>query len=604
MSKTMLYAILFTALFGLSECDADVQEDTQDLNVSIIHVNDIHSHIVDETITLAFDGIGSVTGDIGGYGRVVSYIRELQQEETPTLSLNAGDTFQGTLYYSLFKGEADIAMLNQIQWDALELGNHEFDDGDSHLADYLSKLSLGKNKILAANIVAPTGNPLYGKWSPYTIKTYSNGAKIGIIGIDIVGKTKNSSNPSAQIQFLDEVSTAQKYINELKSKGINKIVLLTHVGLDNDKLFAPQLSGVDIIIGGDSHSLMGDFSTVGLSSNDSAYPYETVDKEGHKVCIAHAWQYNYAVGNLHVSFDKKGHVTSCKGAAALMLGDTFKHTAGSKSEVNASVKAAIMNVINTSSNLKVVTEDTATVTKMKTYSDQVETQKAVVIGTASVDLLHNRVPGQTYNGVNLPLGSDIAPIVAKGFYELSNRADACIQNGGGVRVSVPAGNITYGLAYTLLPFSNTLFEIDMYGSEIKSVLEDAVDEALFGGTDGTISTGSFPYAYGLRYDVNSSAAKGSRIANLEIKNRTTGTWSLIDSATMYVIVTNSYTAGGKDEYHTFKTVQDARGPGVDTYLDYALSFVKYVENLAAQGKSVDKLPADEHPIKSYIAPGG
>jgi len=559
----------------------------QALNVSIIHVDDQHSHLESESTTLSF-GDYDVSVEIGGYPRVVTKIKELQASKTNTLTLNAGDTFQGTLYYSLFKGEADAAMFNLVSWDALALGNHEFDDGDAHLASYLDMLNLSSEDILAANIVPPSGNILYGKFSPYTIKEF-NGEKVGIIGIDISQKTKESSSPSDEIVFLGEVATAQQYIDELEAQGVNKIVLLTHVGLNNDKNYASLLSGVDVIIGGDSHSLMGDFSAVGLLSEDTNYPAKTTDKDGNPVCIAHAWQYNYIVGNLDVEFDASGVVTSCEGTPTLLLGE-------SSDELNATVQTVVDDIIANNANLEIVAKDSAAASKLSQYSSDVEVEKATVIGAASEFLGHNRIPGDMKDGKsNLPLGSDIAPIVAKAFYDLSYRADACIQNAGGVRIAIEEGNITMNTAYTLLPFANTLFEIEMKGSEIKQVLEDALTNYLDNGG----STGSFPYAYGLKYDVNTEAAANSRISNLEIKDRETGTWSTIENDTMYVIVTNDYIAGGKDGYLTFGTVQEERGEGVDTYLDYALSFVRYVEDKTANGESVVKLPAIDHPIKSY-----
>jgi len=212
------------------------------------------------------------------------------------------------------------------------------------------------------------------------------------------------------------------------------------------------------------------------------------------------------------------------------------------------------------------------------------------------DIGHSRIPGDGYDKISvLPLGSDIAPVVAKSFYDLSNRADACIQNAGGVRTPISEGNITMGIAYELLPFANTLFEIEMYGSEIKQVLEDAMTNYL----DNSGSTGSFPYAYGLKYDVDASAAKNSRISNLEIKDRKSGVWSTIDDSQMYVIVTNNYISAGRDGYTTFQTVQDERGEGVDTYFDYAMSFVRYVQAKAENNESVTKLPSEDHCIKSY-----
>lgn len=572
--------------------------------LAIGHINDTHSHLESETMDLMFNNVETRT-EVGGFSRVVTKLNEIKDNNDNVLILNAGDTFQGTLYYSLFKGQADSAMLNMLDWDALALGNHEFDDGDQHLADYLDSLTLDSSKVLAANITAPSGNPLENKWSNYTIKTFSNGEKVGIIGIDISGKTKNSSNPSDEIVFADELTTAQANIDELKSQGINKIVLLTHVGLDNDKSYASQLDGVDVIIGGDSHSLMGDFSSVGLTSHDNAYPFETRDLQGKKVCIAQAWQYSYIVGDLNIVFDENGDVKYCNGRPTLLVGETFlqKNGNGDRVAVSDEVKSKIELEIARNANLEIVTKDSATAEKLATFSEDVETQKATVIGTASQTLGHNRIPGDKKDGVNdLALGSDIAPIVAKSFYAAYKPADAAIQNAGGVRIAVNQGDVTMDTAYTLLPFANTLFEIKMTGSEIKQVLEDALTNYIDNGG----STGSFPYAYALRYDINTLADANSRISNLEIKNRENGTWSTVDlnnTTTMYTIVTNSYIAGGKDGYTTFKTVQDARGEGLDTFLDYAMSFVRYVEAKTAANETVAKLPAEDHPIKSFYNGG-
>jgi 5'-nucleotidase len=219
-----------------------------------------------------------------------------------------------------------------------------------------------------------------------------------------------------------------------------------------------------------------------------------------------------------------------------------------------------------------------------------------VIGRADEALPHSRVPGHDYSGGALPLGSHIAPVVAKAFYERDDNADICIQNAGGVRIGIVQGQITYDTSYTLLPFSNTLYEIKMYGSEIKAVLEDAMENIAQGG-----STGSFPYSYPLKYDVDASRPFGSRVSNLEIKDRRTNVYSSLRDDTLYVVVTNNYTAKGRDGYTTFATVQAQRGEGTDTYLDYALSFVNYVKGLAANGEGLGPLPAEDHCIKSYIA---
>lgn len=545
---------------------------TNSFELSLFHVNDIHSHISSEALTYTING-ASKTVQTGGYARIITKLDELKSQKPNSLTLNAGDAFQGTLYYSLFKGEADATAMNLISWDAYTLGNHEFDDGDEGLKNFLDKLNKDIS-VISSNVVPSSTNILKDYWTPYVIKEV-NGKKVGIIGIDIASKTKNSSNPSAEISFLDEVETAQKYINELTSLGVNKIVLLTHQGYENDLLMAEKLKGVDVIIGGDSHTLMGDFSNIGLNSVSKNYPAKTKSNDNKNVCIAHAWEYAHILGNMDVIFDDKGDIIACDGKPLLLVNED-------------------LGVEN--KNVAVVSENSQALAKIKEFENQVETKKATQIGTSTAKLGHNRIPGDKRDGVSvLPLGSDIAPIVAKSFYDLSNLADACIQNAGGVRVAVESGKITLGDAYTLLPFANTLFEIKMTGSEIKQVLEDALNATY--ATGG--SSGSFPYSYGLKYDIDVSLGDNNRISNLEIKDRKTGVWGNIEPDKMYTIVTNSFTAGGKDGYVTFKTVQDQRGLGVDTYLDYAMSYVKYVENKTANGESVTKLPANDHPIKSY-----
>ena len=587
--STSFKTIFLSLLFVFTSLNAK----TDDFKLSIFHVNDIHSHITSEEISLKIKGVKTYV-QIGGYARLLSKYKELKKSKANSLILNAGDTFQGTLFYSLFKGKADAAALNLIPWDAYALGNHEFDDGDEALSEFLGLLN--KNiPILAANIKADKNNILYNKWKPYIIKTI-DGNKIGIIGIDIVEKTVNSSNPSDEIRFSDELKTAQEYINILQKKGVNKIILLTHIGLENDIRLAQELKGLDIIVGGDSHSLLGDYSNIGLKSSTNEYPLKIKSKNNTRVCIVQAWESAHLLGSFDVVFNELGEVIQCSGNAKILIGDTFKikDKNGKKVLVSKKKEAEIKKFIKNASNIQIIEEDKSALNMISTYENKVAKEKAKIIGKAQETLGHNRIPNDAYDKQNrLPLGSDIAPIIAKSFYDLSKLADASIQNAGGVRIALNKGEISMADAYAILPFSNTLFEIQMTGSEIKQVLEDAINNVITGG-----STGSFPYAYALRYDVNMK--NNNRISNLEIMNRKTKKWSLINKDKMYVIVTNSYTARGKDGYKTFKTVQDKRGQGVNTYLDYALSFVKYVQDKNRNAEGLLKLPKEEHPIKSFV----
>ena len=216
--------------------------------LNIVHINDHHSHLEQEAMELTLDG-KKVTVNVGGMPRIAQRISDIKKNNKNTLALHAGDALSGTLYYTLFQGKADAELMNMVKFDFFTLGNHEFDDGNNVLKNFIDALKI---PVLSANVVPDKGSVLEGKWKPYAIKKIG-GQNIGIIGLDVVGKTVESSSPGKDIKFLDEVETARKYANELKSKGVNKIILLSHAGLEKNIEIAEKVDGIDIIITGDTH---------------------------------------------------------------------------------------------------------------------------------------------------------------------------------------------------------------------------------------------------------------------------------------------------------------------------------------------------------------
>ncbi len=597
-SSLLALAIVFTGCHDNDTTSSPGENlaQTKAISFHILHMNDIHSHLESEKYSFHMNIDGKRTKvkmQLGGIARAATKIKELQEQyANNVLTINAGDLIQGTMYYTLFEGNATTDLFNEIDWDIFELGNHEFDNGDAHLAYLLDRFNPSVD-VLAANVVPDPGNILENRWSPYVIKEIG-GEKVGIIGIDIAQKTKVSSRPSDQIQFKDEAETAQRYIDELTKKGINKIVLVTHIGYDHDLDLVKKLKGVDVVIGGDSHTLMGDFSVLGLINDVKEYPKMTTDANGDPVCIAQAWQYSYVVGDIEVSFDRNGKLTACNGHETLLLGKPFEID---HKEANESAESQILSIINTHDNIELVEESPQVLDALQPYKEQLDARKNEVVGYAKTYLGHNRIPYDKKDGKSaLAHGSDIAPIVCASFMEEDPNADVCIQNAGGVRTPIEEGNITINTAYTLLPFKNTLYEIKMKGSEIKQVLEDALTNYIDNGG----STGSFPYAYALRYDINASKSKNHRVSNLEVMDKKNHTWSPIENDKFYTVITNSYIAAGRDGYVTFKKVQQEREKGVDTYLDYAMSFVDYVKKHTKEDGGIDKLPLSELPIKCYV----
>lgn len=584
-----LLLIILSSLYGIAGCTG--KNDPSRFTLKIVHVNDVHSNLTPSNIHLRLGGVETEC-EIGGMARVASKIKELKKNGHHHLVLHAGDAVQGTLYYTLFKGEADADVMNAMGFDAMTIGNHEFDDGDRWLAGFIARLDA---PVISANIDVTPGNVLEGRYAPYVIVKIE-GEAIGIVGLTIAGKTKNSSQPSDEVTFRDEVGAIQAVVEDLTSRGIGKIILLSHYGYPNVQSLVARVTGIDVIVDGDSHTLLGDFSAYGLESSGD-YPTVRQNRDGDDVCIVQAWEHGKILGDLDVTF-LDDVIESCSGTPHLILGERFTRENENRDEytLEGAELLAVQAAVDGDAKLDIVADDADVADIVSTYSSKVDKMADTVIGTASEPLRHNRVPNHEYNGVTLPLGSQIAPIVAKAFYDQDPHSDICIQNAGGVRISIDRGNITYDTAYTLLPFSNTLFEIEMYGSEIKQVLEDAIENIDQGG-----STGSFPYAYPLKYDVDATRAFGGRVGNLEIKSRITGSYSALQDNEMYVVVTNNYTAAGRDGYVTFADVQAKRGKGTDTYLDYAMSFANYVKDLTLNGEALKPLPKRDHCIKSYIS---
>lgn len=574
--------------------------------LSIAHVNDSHSQL--EGFSGAqFKIAGKPTQvNLGGSARAVTIFKSLEKSQGNLLKLHAGDAVTGTLYYTFYKGKADAEQLNNICFDAFVLGNHEFDDGDKVLAQFLNYLGTGncKTPVISANVDAAADTPIAGMYKPYIIKDMG-GVKVGIIGITIAGKTLNSSSPLPTTKIYDEITTAQKTINELIAQGVNKIIVMSHQGYDNDVKMAKAISGVDIIIGGDSHSLLGDFSALEVKS-EGAYPTLVKNKDGDIVCVAQAWEYFKVVGNLQVNFDKDGRVGKCSGSPLLVLGEEFKRENADKKWVKVSDddQAEILKALSAVPNVQVVKGDEKAVTELAVYTKQVDEQKKKIIGEVTAPLCLVREPGESTNrststvgcenANTLARGSTVAQSVAEAFLSASKRADFSLQNAGGVRIPIPTGQINMNTAFNLLPYDNVLVELDITGEEIKASLEDAVSNFIDKGQ----SNGSHPYAANLRWDLDMSKPFGSRFNNIEIKPRNAN-WQAIDLKRKYIMVTNDYIAGGKDGYLTLgKVTKDGRS--VNTYLLYTQSYVDYVEKIKKIGPPKD----NEFSHKSVVTKAG
>jgi 5'-nucleotidase len=593
--------LVAVAVAGLLAACGGSDDNAQPLELTILHINDHHSTLDSKNKTLKLSAGGAaaqdVTVDAAGFPRVATAIAELAAQSTHVIKLHGGDAQTGTLYFNRAgaDGEADAAMMNTVCFDAFTLGNHEFDKGDSGLKAFIDRLHAGscKTPVLSANVNFGANSAMHpsrapGLVSPSTV-VERGGQKIGIVGLTIAGKTKASSSPDADTTFEDEAVAAQREIDRLRAQGINKIIVMSHIGYDYDKQVIAKLTGVDVVVGGDSHTLLGPdtLSTTGVGTPGGAYPTRLADRDGKNVCLVQAWEYAQVVGELKVSFNAKGEVTSCNGTPHVLIGNDYRiGTATANTAPTDAQRSAIAASVAATGFLRVTTPQAAATEVLRPFKDKVAVFNTTQVAVAPAELCFRRVPGVVGSGGSSPActaegsvqqrGGDIQQLVAQAYLEVANAkyggADITLQSGGGVRTALQ-GTVTAAQAIAVLPFGNMLFRLDVTGQEVKGMLEDGL-QAVFGPGG---STGPYPYAGGMRFDVNAAAANGSRVSGIEVRDNATGNWMALDLAKTYKLFVLSFNATGGDGYTTLKNVPAARRLDIGV-LD-ADVFFSYIEGL-------------------------
>lgn len=618
MNKHILLLFLMAGCL-LSDCSTPQNSDPKAsagaphaLTLTLLHINDHHSHLDAEQVPMQLDtgaARGPVLVSLGGFPRVTAAMHALKKNDPNPITIHSGDAITGDLYYTITHGKADAALMNTVCFDSFTLGNHEFDNGDAGvktLIDFLHQDAGCTTPVLSANVRFGASSPLRDAPPreavlPYTVVT-REGEKIAIIGLTTAFKTKHSSRPNPDTEFLDEAQTAQQVIDQLQARGINKIILATHIGYGMDQVVAKKLHGVDVIVGGDSHTLLGPdaLTRYGLTPL-GPYPTRTTDSDGNPVCIVQAWQYADVVGELRVDFDDKGVVRQCTGTPWVLMGDQFAHA--DKSPLNARELAAVRADVAKSQVLRITPPDSAATAVLAPYKQQKEAMGTRVVATASENLCLRRVPGSSSklfcsslgdtcnrNPRVIKHGGDVQQLVAEALLQQGKTffgADLSLQNAGAVRMDLEQGPLTVEAIYKLLPFKNTLVELNAKGQEIKDALEDA----LAGVLGPNLGTGGYPYAAGLRWRIDVRQPKGKRFSHLEVRGAN-GHYRPLRLKKTYNVATISFLADGGDSYTTLKQITGPRR--IDLHMDTTEAFLHYIDSLPGADNILKPLPENDY----------
>ena len=462
--------LLSAAALGLTAGMASAE-----YSLTILHTNDFHARF--EPIS-KYDGPcgaeDNTAGEcFGGTARLVNAIKDARARSNNSILVDGGDQFQGTLFYSYYKGKMAAEFMNKLEYDGMTVGNHEFDDGPEVLAGFMSSVNF---PVLMSNADVSA--------EPLLADTLAKSAVIE--------------------KFSDPVAAVQGEVDKLTEMGVNKIIVLSHSGYGVDQTVAAGTTGVDVIVGGHTNTLLSN------TNERAAGAYPTMVGS---TAIVQAYAYGKYLGELNVTFDDDGNLTEAKGEPVL---------------IDASVA-----------------EDDATVARIAELAAPLEEIRNKVVAQTSEAIGGDR---EVCRVQECTMGNLIADAM------LARVADQgvviALQNSGGIRASIDAGEVTMGDVLTVLPFQNTLSTFEVTGATLLEALENGVSQV-------EETAGRFLQVAGMTYAFDVTAPVGSRVSDVMIGGQP------VEMDKVYGVVSNDYVRNGGDGFGMFKTAANAYDFGPD-----------------------------------------
>lgn len=486
--------------------------------LTILHTNDHHGHPV-AFFDYPADGQGGLPAQ-------ATFVQAVRATEENVLVLSAGDINTGRPESNFFNAEPDIIGMNYIGYDAMTMGNHEFDPSYEKMQE---QIALSEFPWLCANVLTSEGK-LIDNVKPYIIKDYGP-FKVAILGLLDAG-TAQTGNPAniAGLTFADEVMTARKYMKELESKA-DLVIALVHMGLyesedEGSKRLAAEVSGIDMIIDGHTH-------TKTLTPE-----YVTNLETGYEVPIVQARHWGLYMGRIDVTFTSEEVEEFLFGLIPINVQYREKLDDGS----------TVFHYED-----QEIPEDQGLLSLLTPYVEQVDAVLNEEIGVATAPFLNADTRKR-----ETAIGNIVADSMAWFCNEMNLEVDFAFQNGGGIRTDIADGPILKRTIYEVLPFDNSVAVVSLTGADVIALFERTVE---------TIGQGAMPQVSGeVSYRIDT---ENGLIDELLIAGEP------VDPDREYRIATNSYLAASGDGYEIFANGYDY----YDTSLMQRDAFIEYVQYL-------------------------
>lgn len=593
-----------------SQSASDSVADQDDgLRLTLVHINDTHSQF-DATPAKVQGPQGKpLYTYVGGHPRLLTKAQQLQNEATAkgvaSLFLHGGDAFKGSAYFELFEQKINIDILNRMGLDAMALGNHEFDIGLPKLADFATNINF---PLLAANvditaepILANVGN-LKGyqlfvvdgtELTPLAAKATATGRTVVAVFGLALEDMRSMVPATGELVFAAEVASAQATVDYLQAQGVTHIIALTHLGHQRDQRLAQQVNGIDVIVGGHSHSLLGDFRHWYLGQQPP-YAELIANPDGvGQTCIVQAGQFAQAVGAAALIFDSGGRLSQCQGENTLLASRDFFSLAlrNEDSRIAATEQAKTESYIN---QLKrtAITEENPELRQVlnEVYLPAVQKAYGAKISATEQTINHVRLPG---TGGSDQHGSLLAGHITDAMYYWLNQpavraktgrqVDFTLIGAGNIRANLEAGAIYEGhIRLEVLPFDTPLSIVTLTGAELSELLHQVISATLPEGAHA----GKFPYGSHLRY-IAREAASGEAVLE-QLQWLQGQRWQDIQPAAQYSLATTNYLANGNDGWQRLQQVQQQGTDRIDVIIEqqqlaiYPLNRVEAITDSSGQ----------------------
>lgn len=426
-----------------------------------------------------FHGSLKNSGKDVGASKLVGEVKRVKSEKPNTIVVTGGDIYQGSAMSNLLKGKPVSDMLKEMGVDFSAVGNHEFDWGYEYIPDWAKA---GEFEFLASNIYEKeTGKPV--EWAkPYGI-VEREGKKVGFIGL-ATPETAYKTNPAnvAHLEFKDPKEATKTWVSYLENEEkVDAVVVLSHLGSEQNRETG-EITGEIVDVA----------NVEGVDAIISAHSHQRVEGVVNGVPVIQAYKNGRNLGYVNLKFDEKGDLE-----VTTKLDDISAR------------KDSLIEDENMKNILAKYEEELGPIMKEK-------------IADLEVNLDHNRDKGLS------PMGATVAEAMRK-----IAKVDIAITNGGGVRAPLQAGTITVGDLYTILPFDNTLFTMEMKGKDIIKVLEHGIEPDNFGWGQHA----------GVKVWYTPGAERGKKITSVRLADGTK-----LEEDKYYTVVTNDFMAVGGDSY--------------------------------------------------------